>query len=242
MPVRQIPKSYRSLTGRFASVKTRRLVGFESSLERDLAALLEFDHRILDFEEQPLRVSYRGLDGRPHFYTPDFLVTYTYFDPQADPAIKCLVEVKYREDLWQHWKEFCPAFKAAISYAADRGWHFKILTEVEIRAAYLRPVRYLLQFMRKEPNAAVQAAVLKTLTGHVERYGVNPSVLELMNLAGQSVDRNEAYRAIWQLVAMGRIGMHFSKPLSFCRHVWPTRDQGAHPPLVPLPLPGWFRG
>ena len=52
MPVRQIPPQFRSLTGRFASGKVRRAVAFESSLERDLELLLEFDPRVLEFEEQ----------------------------------------------------------------------------------------------------------------------------------------------------------------------------------------------
>jgi hypothetical protein len=70
-----VPKSYSSLTGRFASSKVRRSMGFESSQERDLELLLEFDPRVLHFEEQPVHVFWRGPEGKPHVYTPDFLVT-----------------------------------------------------------------------------------------------------------------------------------------------------------------------
>jgi hypothetical protein len=52
MVARSIPKSYRNVTGRFASVKNRHPIGFESTLEKDFFLLLEFDRRVESFEEQ----------------------------------------------------------------------------------------------------------------------------------------------------------------------------------------------
>jgi len=64
MPVRQIPKNFSSLTGRFASRKVsskiHRSMSFESSLELDLECHFEFDQLILNFEERPVHVSWRN--------------------------------------------------------------------------------------------------------------------------------------------------------------------------------------
>ena len=40
MPVRKIPKNYLFVTGKFASRKVRRMVGFESTLEKDYQILV----------------------------------------------------------------------------------------------------------------------------------------------------------------------------------------------------------
>ena len=66
MVARIIPKNYRNVTGRLASPKNRRLVGFESMLEKDFYLLLEFDINVETFEEQPVTLRYRGPDGQLH--------------------------------------------------------------------------------------------------------------------------------------------------------------------------------
>ena len=242
MPVRQIPKQFRSLTGRFASSKGQRGVAFESSLERDLAALLEFDSRILAFEEQPLHVPFRGQDGKAHIYTPDFLVTYIFYDPETDPEHKCLVEVKYRQDLEVNWTRLRPSFRAALALAAGRGWRFKILTETEIRAPFLRPVRFLLPYLREDPNAAVEALVMEVLERQAARPWAKPKIEHVLWEAGRRVDAGEALRSLWRLVATGRIGMDFTRPFTIHREVWPADPPGKGHLLVPLRLPGLYRG
>ena len=231
-----------SLTGRFASGKVRRAVAFESSLERDLELLLEFDPRVLEFEEQPVHVTWCGPGGKPHVYTPDFLVTYTRFDPARDPKLKCLVEVKYRCDRVKNLAPYRPAVKAAIAYAADRGWRFKILTDFEIRGPFLYPVRFLLPYLRDAPDEAMEALVLETVARQAERPAFKPRVCTVLDDLRPWADPAEVLRSLWRLVAVGRLRMDFRKGFMLCRKIWAPAPSEARPLLLPLELPGLYRG
>lgn len=70
---------------KFPSIKLRRTVYCESSLELDYAFLLDADRDVLSFQEQPGKIKYY-LHGKLHTYTPDFLV--------IRPSKKQIVEVK----------------------------------------------------------------------------------------------------------------------------------------------------
>lgn len=92
MPMRKIPKNYRNVTGIAARGKAQGQAMFESTLERDLLTLLEFDPLVETFEVQPLKIHW--FDGvKQRSYTPDILVYY------AQPRHKTtLFEVKHRSD------------------------------------------------------------------------------------------------------------------------------------------------
>lgn len=74
--VRKIPKTYRSLSRESPSRKLDRSTAFESSLERDLFALLEFDPNVVHYEEQPIKIEYLNAESKPRSYTPDILIVY----------------------------------------------------------------------------------------------------------------------------------------------------------------------
>jgi hypothetical protein len=232
----------RSLTGRFASGKARRAIGFESSLERDLEVLLEFDPRVLDFEEQPVHVAWRSPDGKPHVYTPDFLVTYTRFDPARDPQIKCLVEVKYRFDLVKNLAQYRLPLKAALAYAADRGWRFKILTDFEIRGRYLRPARFLLPFLRDVPDHVMEALVLEAVARQAMHPPFRPTANAVASDLHDRAERGDVLRSLWRLVAVGRLRMDFAKELTTYRKLWIPDPREVRPLLLPLALPGLYQG
>ncbi|MDQ3818146.1 MAG: Tn7 transposase TnsA N-terminal domain-containing protein, partial [Acidobacteriota bacterium] len=148
MPVRKIPLSGRSLTGRVARPGDDGSAEFESSLERDLYSLLVFDkRRYAGFEVQPVRIAFTDNQGRIRTYTPDVLI-YFIADPvtgHRPPPV--LAEVKYRNDLFEQWKKLKPKFKAARAFSREQGWQrFRILTEVEIRTPYLANVKFLRGF------------------------------------------------------------------------------------------------
>src|SRR5215470_396033 len=76
MPVRRVPKNYRSLTGLVSNSRTQAMTAFESSLERDFLLLLDFDPEVEYYEEQPVKITYPDARGRHRTYTPDVLVRY----------------------------------------------------------------------------------------------------------------------------------------------------------------------
>lgn len=163
MPIRKIPKSYRSVTGLIASNKNQRMAGFESSLERDLILLIEFDLNVEYYEEQPLVIDYIDSNGEEHTYTPDIFVKYRKDIVPAKWMKPSLYEVKYRQDLFANWKELKPKFKAARAYAKPKGWQFQIITEQEIKTPYLQNVRFLLPYRRLEFDWNEQDFVLSKL-------------------------------------------------------------------------------
>src|SRR5919197_6548596 len=100
-------KNYRSLTGLVPNTHTQSMTAFESSLERDFLLLLDFDPDVEFYEEQPVCIVYQDDHGRCRTYTPDVFVRY---QTAAKPL---LCEVKYRDDLRQHWTVYRPKFRAA---------------------------------------------------------------------------------------------------------------------------------
>jgi hypothetical protein len=100
-PVRKIQPSTRSIRGQISSPKNGRASQYESSLERDLLQLLEFDDYVESYCEQPVTIEYVH-EGVVRRYTPDVLVYYRS-DLTVSAAIKPLLgEVKYRANLKQN--------------------------------------------------------------------------------------------------------------------------------------------
>jgi len=150
MPVRTVPKNYRSLTGLVPNPRAQSMTAFESSLERDFLLLLDFDPDVECFEEQPVKIIYHDAKGRRRTYTPDVLVRYRTDPPQARHTKPLLCEVKYRDDLRQHWAEYRPKFRAAQRYARQQGWRFHVVTERHVRTPYLENVKFLRSYHRSQ--------------------------------------------------------------------------------------------
>ena len=68
-PVRRIGIQSRSITGTMPNGAR-----YESSLERDLMILLNFDPLVYLYTPQPITISYKLPDGSWHKYTPDGLI------------------------------------------------------------------------------------------------------------------------------------------------------------------------
>lgn len=96
------------------SEKNGRAVHAESTLERDVCCLLEFDPNVVKFVEQPVTIHYVD-QGKTRRYTPDFLARYATGKPPQ------LVEVKYAADLLARQEEFAARFQAARQYAQAQG-------------------------------------------------------------------------------------------------------------------------
>lgn len=207
MPVRKIPPNRRSLTGAVASRKNDRMVASESSLERDLLVLLDFDPTVERYEEQPVRIEYRDAGGRKHTYTPDILV---HYHQEIAPLPPLLYEVKYRQDLFNNWKEIKPKIRAGRAYARDQGWRFKIITEHEIRTPFLENARFLRQYLRFQPGEDERRLLLDALR---EVQTSEPDSL-LFAIYQEPVKRAELLPTLWHLIASGHIQADLSQPLN----------------------------
>ncbi len=210
MPVRKIPKNYRSVTGIAAHTKAEGPAAYESTLERDFITLLEFSPEVDAFEVQPVTFEWRDATGRLRRYTPDTLVMF------GQPCSPWLCEVKYRADLAKDWQELRPKFKAAISFAKVQGWRFRIITEQEVRTPKLENARFLLRYRNAIPDADLMQLVDDGLQ---EMRETTPAGLM------QAIHRDEWNQArlipvLWYMVATFQVGIDLEQPLNMNSPIW----------------------
>ncbi|MBK6709944.1 MAG: TnsA endonuclease N-terminal domain-containing protein [Chloroflexi bacterium] len=156
MPVRTVSnRGRRNVVGYFPSLKMRRMVQFESTLERDLIYLLDFDWRVAAFEEQPLKIFYQH-EGKTLSYTPDFLAEFA-------GGHRVLLECK--PFCFVNSEENQRKFSAAQAWCARRGWQFQVVTDEQLRAGYrLQNVKLLTQHARHEVGVPLKGCILAFLT------------------------------------------------------------------------------
>lgn len=216
-PVRRIQPSTRSIRGQIGSQKLQRAPQYESSLERDLLQLLEFDDCVESYCEQPLTIEYM-YEGTVRRYTPDVLVYYRN-DLAVSAAVKPMLgEVKYRVDLKQYWADLKPKFRAASRYAAGRGWQFRLITEREIRTEYLTNVQFLRQYTGPEVRAMhTDQCLLMSLMQDIRQ--TTGEELLLMATADRT-KRAELLYTLWHLVAVRQIHCDLTVELSLQTELW----------------------
>lgn len=94
MKKRKIEYTYGSVSGHFAFRK-QKSIAFESTLERDLLTLLEFNDSVDDVIEQPITIEYLNHNDKLVSYTPDFLVYFKEFSKLLYLFNTYVTECKY---------------------------------------------------------------------------------------------------------------------------------------------------
>ncbi|MGE8453359.1 MAG: heteromeric transposase endonuclease subunit TnsA, partial [Pseudomonadales bacterium] len=121
-----------------------------------------------------------------------------------------LYEVKYRANFREQWRNLLPKFRAAKSYCAQRGWHFEVYTEREIRTPYLDNVKFLWPFRNREPGPFQRAQIVGVFESSNEI-----SVSKLLGmLAPDPKERGELIPVLWHLIANGAVCCDLNIPLS----------------------------
>lgn len=203
--VRKIRQSNRSITGKWPSLKTNSSQHFESTLERDLITLLEFDDDVERFQVQPVTIYYANTR-----YTPDVAV---YFQPEVKRK-PILYEVKYQAELLEKRDELAPRFAAANEYADANGYEFKVITEKEIRNDLLLNVKFLSRYRNGKIDAPIMKAV-KT------QFDTQPR-----NTPQQLLDKSDAavtarmLHAIWQMLAGKLLYCDMTRQLNMNTVLW----------------------
>ncbi len=214
MKARKIPKNYRNLTGLSASKKSTEAY-FESSLERDFISVLEFDAQVQTYDVQPVTIEWCDNDGKKRKYTPDALVNFFPSLP-IKTAKKLLCEVKYRSDLKDNWLEYKPKFKAAIKYARNNGYRFKIMTEVEIRTHFMENATFLLPYLNHNLDDAHEKLIMDRLKG-MRQCSIEAIIKSIFN---DKWLQAEVLTSLWKLVALRRISTDLNLPLTMSSTIW----------------------
>lgn len=198
MPVRRIPPSYRSITGRLAGLKSVGPAHYESALERDFLITLEADPDVLSYEIQPLRLSYQDAQGRARTYTPDVLVT-------RRGGLVDLCEVKYVADIRDLRAEHRDRWVAAWRHAQEQGWRFRMITEHHARTPRTRNWLFLSTYR----GMTFPPALITELLEVVGSQG--PLTLSEWLASCPGDDR---LPAMWHLLCTGQVDVDLDQPLS----------------------------
>ncbi|MGA4604980.1 TnsA endonuclease N-terminal domain-containing protein [Pseudoalteromonas maricaloris] len=218
MSVRTIPKNYRNLTGLANSQKAKGAF-FESSLERDFLTTIEFDSGVESYDVQPVCISWVDANGKAREYTPDVLVNYLPARSGFRSSDIVLCEIKYRSDIQKNWTELKPKFKAAIRYAKEQGWHFKLFTEHEIRTTYMENARFLQPYLRESLDESHESLVLNAMLSMREC-----TVEQLLkSLFHDKWAQAEILPSVWWLVAAKRISLDLNLPITMSSRIWLER-------------------
>lgn len=205
MPVRKIPKNYRSITGRLPSTINGRCIGYESKLERDFYLRLEFDPTIESYEEQPLRLT-GVVDDRKVSYTPDCLVKFLGCRPAR------IIEVKYQSELEEKAAELEPRFALARSHAQENGMEFGVETEQEIYAGSIDNYRLLYRFTKPPNHFELKK---KKIFESLEKLGNLSLKNLLMSLGADRKSQAEYTTSIWHLLYKGNLEADLNEPIGY---------------------------
>ncbi len=221
MKNRKIGYTYSSVSGHYAFRKEKS-IAFESTLERDLLTILEFNSSVFDVTEQPITIEYINKNSREVTYTPDFLVLFN--DPNELTNITSvsrkplLIEVKPRDILIKKWNILKPKFQIATKYAKSNDMKFKIFDETRIRTPYLKRVQLLNRYKNMETEWWWKEWVFIGL----EALGGHSTIDELIvfKFRGGIVDKKLAIGVIYHLIANKILNADISQKLDFQTKIW----------------------
>lgn len=216
-PVRKAQTVYGSISGNY-SFRGEKTIWFESTLERDYLIRQEFNNSVIDVVSQPISIPYVTDLGNASTYTPDFLVQFSsasYDDLDQFPA-PLLIEIKPRKKLVEDWSKLKPKFRAAHSFASEKGWKFKIIDESRLYDQYWESISFLKRFRRSHVDELDKQVLLETL----EKLG-HSTVNQLPAYIFKD-EKNilRAIHKIWALIAKQAIGCDLHQPLTAETVIW----------------------
>lgn len=208
-PVRKIGIQSRSITGTMPNGNR-----YESSLERDLMILLDFDPFVYLYSPQPLTIPYQTPDGKWHHYTPDGLIEWHQDVPIHDKR-PILVEVKYREAFKGEFRSLMPKFRAATKFAQEQDWVFQIFTEDRIRTPFLSNAKFLTSYkvQRDVPMEQLIEDSLRNISP------TTPQTL-MTHLFRDKWNQAKLIPIIWGMIARREIACDLSLPLTMATEIW----------------------
>ncbi len=124
-------------------------VTFRSLWEHKFMSWCDKNANVLEWSSEEIIIPYRGPDGKPHRYFPDFYMKQRQLDGKVK---KYLIEVKplkqcsppkkpkrqtkgYIREAFEYARNQAK-WKEAKEWCADRQWEFKVITEKELGISY----------------------------------------------------------------------------------------------------------
>ncbi|TLS95215.1 TnsA endonuclease N-terminal domain-containing protein [Aliarcobacter cibarius] len=160
---RKIGYTYGSTSGKFM-FRNKKIILFESLLEKSFLQVLEFNDMVLDVVEQPFTIETQTTKGNKGSYTPDFLIYFKEPELRTTNPIKPIVaEVKPSKKLIQNRIELKQKFKSAIKFCNEQEFRFKIFNENRIRSTEVDNIVFLNRYKDYKPDQSKIASATVSL-------------------------------------------------------------------------------
>lgn len=217
MKKRKIGYTYGSVSG-YYPFRKQKSIAFESTLERDLLVLLEFNDSVCDVVEQPITIEYVNANGRDTTYTPDFLVYFHEPETAVFNVVRkpWLIEVKPRRIIKKKFEELRPKFKVATKYASQNDMLFKIYDEDRIRGVYFQNITFLKRYKNLEYDVNEEERII-TYVSMVGSTTVD-HIIEALFIT--KTQKGLALGQIWHLLANKILHCFYGEPLNYHTAVW----------------------
>lgn len=155
MPVRKVSNRGGNIIGYFPSLTMRRMIAFESTIERDELTLADFDPDVLTIEEQPLTISYQH-NNKTATYTPDLLIQ----------TLEKSILIECKPATMVNTEDNQRKFRAAEVWCKENGHEFQIVTDEQLRSgSRLANVKKLTQYARHFVHPHTKSRVYNILQG-----------------------------------------------------------------------------
>ncbi|QDM01673.1 TnsA endonuclease N-terminal domain-containing protein [Aliarcobacter butzleri] len=193
---RKIGYTYGSTSGKFM-FRNKKIILFESLLEKNFLHVLEFNDMVLDVIEQPFTIETETTKGNKGSYTPDFLIYFKEPQLKTNNLIKPIVaEVKPSKKLIENRIELKQKFKSAIKFCNEQEFKFKIFNENRIKSTEVDNIVFLNRYKDYRP---IEDEV-EIIKNHLLSVGHTTIEYLLTYLYVTDYQRGNALSHIWYLM------------------------------------------
>jgi hypothetical protein len=182
-----------SIRGKTKSIKMKRMIHWESTIERDFIKLFDYIDDFVYIEEQPIVINFLH-KGKQRKYYPDFLI-------KTKEGFNIIYEIKYSNKLTD--EENIIKFQVGKKYCEENNMLYKVITEKEIRDGFFIDNLDLLIEVRENFKDIL---LHKKIIDSLEEYKTL-SIKELISRI--NAEPQSIFEAVYQLIYEKRIKTDF---------------------------------
>lgn len=213
---RKIGYTYGSTSGKFM-FRNKKIILFESLLEKSFLQVLEFNDMVLDVVEQPFTIETETTKGNKGSYTPDFLIYFKEPQLKTNNPIKPIVaEVKPSKKLIENRIELKQKFKSAIKFCNEQEFKFKIFNENRIKSTEVDNI----VFLNRYKDYRADEDEIEIIKNHLLSVGHTTIEYLLTHLYVTDYQKGNALSHIWYLMYSKVLVTDLKIPLNNKTVIW----------------------
>ncbi|MCG3717644.1 TnsA endonuclease N-terminal domain-containing protein [Aliarcobacter butzleri] len=197
--------------------RNKKIILFESLLEKSFLQVLEFNDMVLDVVEQPFTIETETTKGNKGSYTPDFLIYFKEPQLKTNNPIKPIVaEVKPSKKLIENRIELKQKFKSAIKFCNEQEFKFKIFNENRIKSTEVDNI----VFLNRYKDYRADEDEIEIIKNHLLSVGHTTIEYLLTHLYVTDYQKGNALSHIWYLMYSKVLVTDLKIPLNNKTVIW----------------------